>query len=197
MNYYISDMHFMHKNVTGEGKNFDNRPYATMKEMHDDMIDKWNKKVTNGDRVFILGDISLHKCNEELISLVARLKGSKTLILGNHDNVSDARYRQLFTEIVPYKEITDNINGKNYNLVLSHYPIMMWNGQHRGVIHLYGHVHAQHDEEFYQNAVAQLNEWYRERDAERYNPFYAYNVGCMHFGYEPVSLEEILNNKLK
>ena len=44
MNYYISDMHFMHKNVTGEGKNFDNRPYATMKEMHEDMIDKWNKK---------------------------------------------------------------------------------------------------------------------------------------------------------
>lgn len=27
MNYYISDMHFFHKNVTKEGNNFDKRPF--------------------------------------------------------------------------------------------------------------------------------------------------------------------------
>lgn len=28
MNYYISDLHFFHKNVTGEGFDFDGRSYA-------------------------------------------------------------------------------------------------------------------------------------------------------------------------
>ena len=34
MNYYISDLHLFHKNVTGEGSNFDNRPFKTLDEMH-------------------------------------------------------------------------------------------------------------------------------------------------------------------
>ena len=34
MNYYISDMHFFTKNQTGAGKNYDNRPFENMDEMH-------------------------------------------------------------------------------------------------------------------------------------------------------------------
>ena len=30
MNYYISDMHFFHKNVTKEGNNFDKRPFNSL-----------------------------------------------------------------------------------------------------------------------------------------------------------------------
>ena len=33
MNYYISDLHILHKNVCKEGKNFDQRPFETMDEM--------------------------------------------------------------------------------------------------------------------------------------------------------------------
>ena len=43
MNYYISDLHLFHKNVTGEGTNFDNRPFATMEEMHETIKTNWNK----------------------------------------------------------------------------------------------------------------------------------------------------------
>ena len=32
MNYYIGDLHFSHKNVTNEGSNFDNRPFATLED---------------------------------------------------------------------------------------------------------------------------------------------------------------------
>ena len=58
MNYYISDMHFFHKNVTKEGNNFDNRPFNSLTEMHQYMKEKWNSKITNGDTVYILGDMS-------------------------------------------------------------------------------------------------------------------------------------------
>ena len=145
MNYYISDMHFFHKNVTKEGNNFDNRPFNSLAEMHEYMKEKWNSKITNGDTVYILGDIAMRGTNEELIALVAQLKGRKILVKGNHDDVSDLRYKNLFEEICAYKEVTDHIGQEAYKLVLSHYPILMWNGQHiritRQKIHFFRNVY--------------------------------------------------------
>ena len=129
MNYYISDVHLFHKNVTAEGSNFDNRPFQTLEEMHKTIKTNWNNTVTNADHVYILGDLSW-KENEDVISFVSKLKGNKHLIVGNHDRVKDQRYKQLFVEVCDYKELKDKINGKEYNVVLSHYPLAFWNHQH-------------------------------------------------------------------
>ena len=149
-NYYISDVHLFHKNVTAEGSNFDNRPFKTLEEMHETIKTNWNNTVTNADHVYILGDLSW-KENEDVISFVSKLKGNKHLIVGNHDRVKDQRYKQLFVEVCDYKEVKDKINGKEYNVVLSHYPLAFWNHQHHykrdgeeykvWSIQLYGHVH--------------------------------------------------------
>lgn len=195
MNYYISDMHFFHKNVTKEGNNFDNRPFNSLAEMHQYMKEKWNSKITNGDTVYILGDIAMRGTNEELIALVAQLKGRKVLIKGNHDDVSDMRYKNIFEEIYDYKEITDYVNQDAYKLVLSHYPILMWNGQHRGTIHLYGHTHNTYENEFYQECLRKLNMEMLMWSEKCYDIARAYNVGCMmpYMNYEPRTLKEILN----
>lgn len=195
MNYYISDMHFFHKNVTKEGNNFDNRPFNSLAEMHQCMKEKWNSKITNGDTVYILGDIAMRGTNEELIALVAQLKGRKVLIKGNHDDVSDMRYKNVFAEIYDYKEITDYVDQDAYKLVLSHYPILMWNGQHRGTIHLYGHTHNTYENEFYQECLRKLNMEMLMRSEKCYDIARAYNVGCMmpYMNYEPCTLKEILN----
>lgn len=195
MNYYISDMHFFHKNVTKEGNNFDNRPFNSLTEMHQYMKEKWNSKITNGDTVYILGDIAMRGTNEELIALVAQLKGRKVLIKGNHDDVSDMRYKNVFEEIYDYKEITDYVDQDAYKLVLSHYPILMWNGQHRGTIHLYGHTHNTYENEFYQECLRRLNIENLTRSQKCYDIARAYNVGCMmpYMNYEPRTLKEILN----
>ena len=92
MNYYISDMHLFHENSI----KFDNRPFENIGDMHEVMRTKWNNKITNGDTVYILGDISFRGKNENLIAYVSTLKGHKVLVRGNHDDVSDYRYRQLF-----------------------------------------------------------------------------------------------------
>ncbi|MCH1942612.1 metallophosphoesterase [Holdemania massiliensis] len=191
MNYYISDLHFFHANAL----NFDQRPFSTVDEMNDYIVQHWNKKVTNNDVVYILGDVSLLHGKEKLIELVAILKGKKVLIQGNHDILKDYRYKQLFYEIHDYQEITDHIKGQSYNLVLSHYPILMWKNQHRGSILLYGHTHNSGEDQFFQSCIAQMN----ERDdlnlfAQGGTPMLAINVGCMHpwIAYEPRTLEEIL-----
>ena len=106
--------------------------------------------------------------------------------------MSDYRLRQLFEEVCNYKEITDNIRGNAYKLVLCHYPILFWNGQHRGNILLYGHTHRSPEDVFFQDCIKRLNECkdLHEEDQD----FLAINVGCMqpYMNYEPQSLKELL-----
>lgn len=187
MNYYISDPHFFHKNIVGVGKNFDKRPYETLEEMHNDMKNKWNTVVTNADHVYITGDM-LWKNTEEGIDLVRSLNGNKHLIVGNHDSLHNAKFKKLFEEIVPYKELKDTVDGKTYDLILSHYPIAFWNKMHYGSVHLYGHVHNSREETIYQDFIKKLNNEYAFNCK-------AYNVGCMHWDYTPVTLEQILKSK--
>ena len=76
MKYYISDLHLFHENAI----KFDNRPFSSIPEMHDAILKNWNDRVTNGDYVYILGDISMRGKNEDLIAFVAKLKGRKVLV---------------------------------------------------------------------------------------------------------------------
>lgn len=194
MNYYISDLHLFSKDqIDNGGPNYDGRPYKTLEEMHEDLLNRWNKKITNGDTVYILGDISMHGKNEQLIALVAQLKGRKILIQGNHDDLSDYRYKQLFEQIYDYKEIYDCCDGKNYRLILCHYPILMWKGQHRGTILLYGHTHQTAEDAFFQECLQIMNQ--RKDLRHEGDPvFRAINVGCMRpcMDYEPRTLKELL-----
>ena len=52
MKYYISDLHIGHKNCII----FDNRPFSTLEEMHDTIVENWNSVVKKDDEVYILGD---------------------------------------------------------------------------------------------------------------------------------------------
>lgn len=74
MNYYISDLHLFHKNVTRAGKDFDDRPFDNLEEMHSIVKDKWNAKVTNGDTVYILGDLAISTINKVKRQLNRKLK---------------------------------------------------------------------------------------------------------------------------
>lgn len=149
MNYYISDLHLFHEAAI----RFDDRPFRDLEEMHTEIVKRWNEKVNNGDTVYILGDVSMRGKNENLIALVAILKGKKVLIRGNHDDVSDLRYRQLFSEVCDYKEIRDSIAGKSYELVLCHYPIFSWKHMSRGTILLYGHTHNSPEDDYFQKCL--------------------------------------------
>lgn len=153
MRYYISDLHLFHENAI----RFDDRPFSDIQDMHDSIRERWNSKVTNGDTVYILGDVSMRGTREDLIAYVSTLKGRKILVKGNHDDVSDYRYKQLFDEVCDYKELTDSFDGKNYELVLCHYPILSWKKMGRGSILLYGHTHNGEEDKYYQNCSIMIN----------------------------------------
>ena len=188
MNYYISDLHLFHEAAI----RFDDRPFRDLEDMHTEIVKRWNEKVNNGDTVYILGDVSMRGKNENLIALVAILKGKKVLIRGNHDDVSDLRYRQLFSEVCDYKEIRDSIAGKSYELVLCHYPIFSWKKMRKGSILLYGHTHNSAEDKYYQKCLHEMI--YNDCRHVYKTEVKAINVGCMKpwIKYEPRSLEKIL-----
>lgn len=195
MNYFTSDLHFGQKSLLKTGK-WKERPFETLDEMHETQINNWNDKVTNGDDVYILGDVGSRGYHNMYPEILAQLKGRKHLILGNHDDVKDLRVRQQFVEIVNYKELTDYSKGKKGSdtrkLVLSHYPIMMWNGQHKGTILLYGHLHNTADEKLFQQFLKEYNEARPPKKSKDEQPCRAFSVCQCLWDYVPVSLDEIL-----
>lgn len=79
MIYFSSDHHFYHQNII----RFCNRPFATVEEMNEKLVNAWNEIVDPEDEVYYIGDFSMAFRPVELYT--KRLNGSKFLIPGNHD----------------------------------------------------------------------------------------------------------------
>ena len=188
-NFYIGDTHFGHENIVKHDANNGGRKFSSIEEHDNLIIENWNKIVTPQDNVYILGDFSWLYARETQ-EIIKKLNGSKFLAKGNHDRwTKDGACKKLFQGIYDIKQIEDN--GRQ--VVLSHYPQMMWNGQHRGVIHLYAHLHNSKEEADYQEFLKELDKRIAVRDGDRYKPLQAYNVGCMLWDYTPVTLDQILS----
>ena len=178
--FFISDLHFGHKNVLA----FDNREFPSI-EAHDEaLIRNWNEAVGIDDDVWILGDISWHG-PMKTVEILKRLNGVKHLCIGNHDYklLRNQDVRACFAEITPYREI--EVDG--WGVVLCHYPIPCYNKHFYGWIHLYGHVHNGMEWNMMKQVQYQMKALYD-------SPCHMYNVGCMIPGmdYTPRTLQEIL-----
>ena len=65
-----------------------------------------------------------------------------TLIRGNHDgDWEDPDVSQIWEDVRDYLEIAPGY-AKGHRLVMSHYPMLSWNGKARGSIMLHGHIHS-------------------------------------------------------
>lgn len=175
MKYYISDLHFGHKNAI----KFDNRPFSDVNEMNDTLVSNWNSAVARNDDVYVLGDFFWN--NNIIDEILPRLKGNIHLVIGNHDRINTAMKNRL-ASIESYKHIKD----RTRNVILCHFPIAHWDGADYGNIHLYGHIHAGRDTEFFDD--------YKRTMQQRDLPYKCYNVGCMlpYMNYTPRTLDEII-----
>lgn len=171
MIFFTSDTHYYHTNVI----EYCNRPFKTVEEMNETLINNYNSVVGEKDTVYHLGDFAFaNRAKAE--EILNRLNGKKILILGNHD--FDPRYngekfyKEIFHEVYYYHEL--KYNGTRF--CLFHFPIESWNKRHRGSIHLHGHTHSTYD----------------KRNEQVPNRF---DVGVDTWDFKPVSIEEILKLK--
>lgn len=190
-NYYIGDLHFFHENIIKHDFNNGGRKFNSIEEHDNLIIENINKVVTPQDNLYFLGDISWGNI-EQTIEMLKRINCKNLFACkGNHDRtLKDGRVKKMFQGIYEIKQIEDN--GRQ--IIMSHFPQMMWTGQHRGVYHIYGHLHNSQEESDYQEFVKELDKRIKERDGDRYNPLQAYNVGAMlsYMNYTPRTLDEII-----
>lgn len=180
--YFTSDLHFGHKAII----NYDSRPFFSVSEMNAELIKRWNNKVSVNDTVYILGDISWYD-EKETIKIFKQLKGHKNLIKGNHDRIG-GELRKCFENLWDYREIKVSLLDNTIRkCILSHYPIHFYNSHYYNAIMLYGHTHNTQEQKY----VEYISKWLNENDC----PVELYNVGCMYYNYEPVTLDEILEKQ--
>jgi calcineurin-like phosphoesterase family protein len=131
--FLTSDLHFGHSRVlefTGpDGQRI--RPFDSLEEMHDTIIDNYNKLVHPKDTCYILGDVAIPRSGLKYLS---QMNGRKVLIHGNHDTYKTQDYLKYF----------DQIRGVGYKdrLFFTHIPVhpeTFETGSIRGNVH--GHLH--------------------------------------------------------
>lgn len=127
--WFTSDHHFGHKNILEYEKYA--RPFATLEEMHEALIDRWNSTVGSSDHVYHLGDFFFGKSNLEFAD---RLKGIKILVLGNHDTHHNINYNDYFDKI--YGALSWN------RCILTHIPVHRNCLGNRFLLNVHGHLHS-------------------------------------------------------
>lgn len=131
--YLVSDLHLGHANII----KYCNRPFDTVEEMNEKLIQNWNDTVRDDDRVFFLGDFALGD-KKKTIAWSQRLNGRKVMIYGNHDHQRPKVYYEAgFEHVSRWPIVIQN------RYLLSHAPFEPQDGKaDRGaLINIYGHIH--------------------------------------------------------
>lgn len=73
--FYVADTHFGHEAIIGHCS----RPFSSVSQMDDAMVDAWNSVVSNQDLVYHLGDFSVPDIFYAA-DIFDRLNGRKILV---------------------------------------------------------------------------------------------------------------------
>lgn len=175
---FISDLHLNHNNVL----HFDKRPFKTIEEHNNFIVNQWNNVVKEDDEIYILGDVGFGG-SSKIVSIISSLKGKKHLVIGNHDRklLKNPDFKNLFETISEKKILT--LDSKR--ITLNHEPITHYDCQFYGGEMYYGHVHNG------KSWAAVLKE--QELLASLEIPTLMYNVcvSCPYINYAPRTREEI------
>lgn len=162
--FFISDTHFYHEGVI----NYDNRPFSSIIEMNEALIDNWNKTVNKGSIVYMIGDFCWRGPNTA-IKILDSLNGQIHLIKGNHDKVNKEMIKRL-ASISDLKKV----RAGEHRLLLSHRPFRTWEGRGERYFNIHGHCHGN------------LEEW-----------FGALDISCNLYNYTPIHIDVVIENVLE
>ena len=185
--WFTSDTHYNHANVM----NFCNRPWSDVAVMNKALTDNWNEVVGDGDVVFILGDFYWHKDAEATKKKLEQLKGKHIyILLGNHDikeQFSKVKKKHIEvisdTAVVFVSGIDDDKPTREYEFMISHFPLATWPHWRRGVVNLHGHIHS---------GPRSRNEIDVPGFDLTLKPGLTYDVGVDNNNYYPIEIRDIL-----
>ncbi len=129
--FYIADLHFGHPNIITflREDGTPERPFQSLEEMEEAIIQNWNGVVQPTDKVYVLGDVVIKR---KALTLLNRLNGTKSLVRGNHDVYKIKEYEMYFKTVHTYRVMP--------GMILSHIPIHPSSVGRYGV-NVHGHTH--------------------------------------------------------
>lgn len=129
--WFTADHHFGYERIITLAR----RPFENIAHMEEELIARWNRRVSRNDQVYVLGDFSYGLEHDPIL---IRLWGQKHLVLGNHDRAGVVGRATLWRSVEQFKlGLFDGVNA-----ALFHYAMRVWPGAHSGTINLYGHSHG-------------------------------------------------------
>lgn len=126
--FFIGDTHFGHVRVLEFEA--EARPFASIDEHDESLVDRWNAVVRKRDTVWHLGDVLFGRRSFRHLS---RLNGTKKLVMGNHDCYPSALYLEHFNRIVGAAEVA--------GCLLTHIPVHVSQFR-RYKANIHGHLHS-------------------------------------------------------
>ncbi|NOR27545.1 MAG: phosphoesterase [Lutibacter sp.] len=159
MYYFTADEHYNHSIAI----TYNNRPFSSVEEMNETMIENHNSIVTKDDITIHAGDFGFFKSLASAFEVVDRLNGKHIFLKGSHDhwmkrqNNSKSYFHEIWEKRID-----------NQMIVVCHYAMKTWHCSHYNSWNLHGHSHGHLNPEGKQ-----------------------YDVGVDCNQFHPVSLEEI------
>lgn len=155
------------------------RPWDTIEEHDEALIERWNSVVNPTDRVYVLGDVAM---NRRCLPTIGRCNGKKVLVKGNHDIFKLKDYLPFFDDIRAY------VVKPKHALIMSHIPIHP-QSMGRWKLNVHGHLHEY---------KVQADDSYLDGDfispEDLINPDNRYKcVSMEQTDYKPIDFMEILN----
>lgn len=189
--FFTSDWHVGHE----KSIEYDKRPFKDVDHMHRVLVNNYNSTVPEDGICYFLGDMGVTD-RLALYKIMSELRGTKVLVMGNHDKGLNAMYGVGF-DVVTYSA---SLVIANRLVTMTHCPLRglfredvtgmrgsegneNWHGENRhyrfslpdfGQIHLHGHVHS--------------TPWKTKSTKTTHNQ---YDVGAPGNNYRPVSISEI------
>lgn len=131
--FFTADTHWGHKKIIERCW----RPFTSVEEMDEILIQNWNKTVKSSDDVYHLGDFNF-RSKLTTFDYFSQLNGHLHIIWGNHDDDFARKYKHLFASHQDTKYL--RLHGEKISLF--HYPQRAWRNSHHGAWHLFGHCHG-------------------------------------------------------
>ena len=170
MRYYVADTHFGDERIIG----LCNRPFCSIEDMTNTIVEKWNSVVDDNDHVYVVGD---YACGDisNLEEITNALHGHIHLIPGNHD--MEWIHSEKAPQSVDVMSVIETVIDDGVEVVLCHYPLCSYEGSLRGAVHVYGHVHNNFNAPNYSLLKYLKN---------------SYNAGVDVNGFVPKTLEQLM-----
>jgi calcineurin-like phosphoesterase family protein len=126
--WFSADSHFGHFNIL----TYANRPFSSVEEMDNRLINNWNEVVQPEDTVYHLGDF----CMGNPPKYIQRLYGKIIRIKGSHDK----DIQQPYMMVIQPDGLLDEY-GNQRSITLCHYSLRTWPLSHYASWSLFAHSH--------------------------------------------------------